>query len=96
MHWSRSVELLCLTHAGEKGKDPVSGKRLHYEGSTFHRIIPNFMIQGVCLSECILDSTHRETSHAETAQAVRPSTAASSLMRPSLCLLLSTVSHLMW
>jgi len=33
---------LCL---GDKGTTP-QGKKLHYQGSTFHRIIPNFMIQG--------------------------------------------------
>ncbi|VFQ80433.1 unnamed protein product [Cuscuta campestris] len=31
--------------AGEKGKGK-SGKRLHYKGTAFHRIIPSFMIQG--------------------------------------------------
>jgi peptidylprolyl isomerase len=31
--------------SGEKGKGP-SGKPLHYKGTTFHRIIPSFMIQG--------------------------------------------------
>lgn len=31
--------------SGEKGIGE-SRKRLHYKGSTFHRIIPSFMIQG--------------------------------------------------
>lgn len=33
---------LCI---GEKGVG-ISGKPLHYKGSTFHRIIPSFMVQG--------------------------------------------------
>lgn len=31
--------------SGEKGTG-TSGKPLHFKGSKFHRIIPNFMIQG--------------------------------------------------
>jgi len=31
---------------GEKGVGAVSGKPLHYEGCSFHRIIPGFMCQG--------------------------------------------------
>jgi len=35
----------CLC-TGEKGNSQVSGKKLHYKGSKFHRVITQFMAQG--------------------------------------------------
>merc|ERR1711957_7812 len=47
----KTVENFRSLCACDKGHGKMSGKPLCYEGTTFHRIIPNFMVQGGDITE---------------------------------------------
>ena len=42
----RTAENFRSLCTGERGRGRLSGKKLHFKGSLFHRIIPGFMCQG--------------------------------------------------
>jgi cyclophilin family peptidyl-prolyl cis-trans isomerase len=46
---SENFKALCT---GEKGVSETSGIPLHYKSSTFHKIIPGFVIQGGDFTRC--------------------------------------------
>jgi peptidylprolyl isomerase len=62
----RTAENFRALCTGELGVSPRTGARLHYKGSTFHRNIPNFMVQGGILDNGSSESIYEEGLPDET------------------------------